>query len=122
MGLLGGMTVKVGCLNIIQTNTLQMVFDSSLLIHILLLHPLQVAGYVVEYSSGLSYATAKGGGHMVPSTNPREALDMFSRFVAGKSLTDDDDTTEQPPAAAATDSTATRSGQAGAGQGSIATA
>lgn len=48
---------------------------------------LQVAGYVVEYDSGLSYATVKGAGHMVPGTNPREALDMFSRFISGQSLT-----------------------------------
>jgi hypothetical protein len=26
-------------------------------------------------------------GHMVPGTSPREALDMFSRFIAGESLT-----------------------------------
>lgn len=39
--------------------------------------PPQVAGYVVDYGHGLSYATVKGAGHMVPETNPREALDMF---------------------------------------------
>lgn len=27
--------------------------------------PAQVAGYVVEYASGLTYATIKGAGHMV---------------------------------------------------------
>jgi hypothetical protein len=26
-------------------------------------------------------------GHMVPGTNPHEALDMFSRFISGESLT-----------------------------------
>lgn len=46
----------------------------------------QVAGYVVEYDSGLSYATVKGAGHMVPGTNPREALDMFARFISGQPL------------------------------------
>lgn len=25
-------------------------------------------------------------GHMVPQTNPREALDMFTRFLAGQPL------------------------------------
>lgn len=39
--------------------------------------PPQVAGYVVDYGHGLSYATVKGAGHMVPETNPREALAMF---------------------------------------------
>lgn len=49
--------------------------------------PKQVAGYVVDYTSGLSYATVKGAGHMVPETNPREALDMFTRFISGQTLT-----------------------------------
>ncbi|KAF6258886.1 peptidase S10, serine carboxypeptidase [Scenedesmus sp. NREL 46B-D3] len=43
--------------------------------------PAQVAGYVVEYNSGLTYATVKGAGHMVPQTRPVEALDMFTRFI-----------------------------------------
>lgn len=90
--------------------------------------PPQVAGYVVAYPSGLSYATIKGAGerqgkggrqapagmrscpcaqaqrltatapalvhaasagHMVPQTRPREALDMFRRFVHGQPLTSD---------------------------------
>lgn len=46
----------------------------------------QVAGYVVDYDSGLSYATVKGAGHMVPETNPHEALDMFARFISGQPL------------------------------------
>ncbi|PNH07041.1 Serine carboxypeptidase 1 [Tetrabaena socialis] len=46
----------------------------------------EVAGYVVEYAHGLSYATVKGAGHMVPETNPREALALFQRFIDGKSL------------------------------------
>lgn len=46
----------------------------------------QVAGYVVEYEGNLTYATVKGAGHMVPETNPVEALAMFSRFVEGVPL------------------------------------
>ncbi|GIL64198.1 hypothetical protein Vafri_18178, partial [Volvox africanus] len=46
----------------------------------------QVAGYVVEYGHGLTYATVKGAGHMVPETNPREALAMFQRFIDGEHL------------------------------------
>ena len=45
----------------------------------------QVAGYSVEYE-GLTYATVKGAGHMVPETNPREAFAMFQRFIGGQSL------------------------------------
>eukprot|EP00879_Flechtneria_rotunda_P012708 GHRR01013270.1.p1 GENE.GHRR01013270.1~~GHRR01013270.1.p1 ORF type:complete len:474 (+),score=176.66 GHRR01013270.1:695-2116(+) len=48
--------------------------------------PPQVAGYLVEYTSGLTYATVKGAGHMVPQTRPLEALDMFTRFIQGKPL------------------------------------
>ncbi|GFR49252.1 hypothetical protein Agub_g11267, partial [Astrephomene gubernaculifera] len=46
----------------------------------------QVAGYVVRYVHGLSYATVKGAGHMVPETNPREAFAMFQRFIDGEPL------------------------------------
>ncbi|KAG2483710.1 hypothetical protein HYH03_017428 [Edaphochlamys debaryana] len=46
----------------------------------------QVAGYRVEYGHGLTYATVKGAGHMVPETNPRESLAMFERFLADKPL------------------------------------
>mmetsp|Transcript_17479 Transcript_17479/g.29987 ORF Transcript_17479/g.29987 Transcript_17479/m.29987 type:complete len:529 (+) Transcript_17479:45-1631(+) len=45
----------------------------------------QVAGYVVEYA-GLTYATVKGAGHMVPMNKPGQALAMFSRFLDGASL------------------------------------
>lgn len=40
------------------------------------------------YSSpgSLTYLTIKGAGHMVPQTNPEEALAMFSRFIAGKPM------------------------------------
>lgn len=47
---------------------------------------MQVAGYAVEYASGLTFATVKGAGHMVPETNPVQALAMFERFVSGRSL------------------------------------
>uniref|UniRef100_A0A7R9V9E4 Carboxypeptidase n=1 Tax=Chlamydomonas euryale TaxID=1486919 RepID=A0A7R9V9E4_9CHLO len=50
----------------------------------------QVAGYAVEYSPGLTFATVKGAGHMVPQTNPRESFAMFNRFVSRRSLHDSD--------------------------------
>lgn len=46
----------------------------------------QVAGYTVAYANQLTYATVKGAGHMVPQTNPREALAMFDRFISGQPL------------------------------------
>lgn len=46
----------------------------------------QVAGYAVEYYGGLTYATIKGAGHMVPETSPKQALTMFERFIKGKTL------------------------------------
>ncbi|MEW5300498.1 MAG: hypothetical protein WDW36_003428 [Sanguina aurantia] len=45
----------------------------------------QVAGYAVAYDK-LTYATVKGAGHMVPETNPREALAMLQRFLANEPL------------------------------------
>jgi hypothetical protein len=36
---------------------------------------------------GCTPATHVPAGHMVPQTNPREALDMFTRFLAGQPLT-----------------------------------
>ena len=45
----------------------------------------QVAGYVSEYE-GLTFATVKGAGHMVPQTKPEAAYNMFARFINGKPL------------------------------------
>ncbi len=43
----------------------------------------QVAGFRSSFSPDLSFATIKGGGHMVPQSNPREALELISRFIKG---------------------------------------
>jgi len=40
----------------------------------------QVAGYVREYK-GLTYATIKGAGHMVPQFRPDQALHFFTQFL-----------------------------------------
>jgi len=45
----------------------------------------QVAGYVSEYK-GLTFATVKGSGHMVPQFRPLPAFYLFQRFLAGQSL------------------------------------
>lgn len=47
---------------------------------------MQVGGYAVAYTPGLTYATVKGAGHMVPETNPREALAMFDAFLDGRPI------------------------------------
>lgn len=41
----------------------------------------QVAGYVQHYD-GLTFATVKGAGHMVPADRPREALALISAFLS----------------------------------------
>jgi carboxypeptidase C (cathepsin A) len=46
----------------------------------------QVAGYVTDYAEGLSYATVKGSGHMVPQFKPIPALVMFQKTLAGQKL------------------------------------
>lgn len=45
----------------------------------------QVAGFYTKFKlgGGLTFATVKGAGHMVPSSNPREALELVSRFMDG---------------------------------------
>ncbi|KAF5835512.1 peptidase S10, serine carboxypeptidase [Dunaliella salina] len=45
----------------------------------------QVAGYATEYTN-LTYATVLGAGHMVPQNKPREALEMFERFLSKKTI------------------------------------
>ncbi|KAJ3676973.1 hypothetical protein LUZ60_002697 [Juncus effusus] len=45
----------------------------------------QVGGYVEEYE-GLTLATVRGSGHMVPTNQPHRALDLITNFLQGKSL------------------------------------
>eukprot|EP01113_Clastostelium_recurvatum_P033843 TRINITY_DN4522_c0_g1_i1.p1 TRINITY_DN4522_c0_g1~~TRINITY_DN4522_c0_g1_i1.p1 ORF type:complete len:469 (+),score=81.52 TRINITY_DN4522_c0_g1_i1:37-1407(+) len=45
----------------------------------------QTGGYVTKYS-GLTFATVRNAGHLVPGTQPQRALDMFERFIAGQPL------------------------------------
>ncbi|XP_059659730.1 serine carboxypeptidase 1-like [Cornus florida] len=42
----------------------------------------EVGGYVVEYK-GLTFATVRGAGHLVPSYQPERALLMISSFLQG---------------------------------------
>ncbi|KAG1672516.1 hypothetical protein FOA52_002825 [Chlamydomonas sp. UWO 241] len=53
----------------------------------------QVAGFVSRFSlghsasppgGGLTFATVKGAGHMVPTSNPHEALELISRWMQSK--------------------------------------
>jgi len=46
----------------------------------------QNGGWVTDYSEGLSFATVRAAGHMVPQTRPRAAWIMFSRFITGQPL------------------------------------
>ncbi|XP_059663519.1 serine carboxypeptidase 1-like [Cornus florida] len=45
----------------------------------------EVGGYVVEYQ-GLTFATVRGAGHLVPSYQPERALLMISSFLQGSVL------------------------------------
>ncbi|KAF8388538.1 hypothetical protein HHK36_027213 [Tetracentron sinense] len=46
----------------------------------------QVAGYIQGYENNLSFLTVKGSGHTVPEYKPREALDFYGRWLAGKPI------------------------------------
>eukprot|EP01135_Chromosphaera_perkinsii_P010234 Nk52_evm7s2062 gene=Nk52_evmTU7s2062 len=45
----------------------------------------EVAGYVVEYE-GLTFATVRDAGHMVPTTQPKRAYELLERFIHRKEL------------------------------------
>ena len=46
----------------------------------------QIAGYTQSYEPSITFATVRGAGHMVASDKPREALELFSRFVRNEPL------------------------------------
>lgn len=43
----------------------------------------QVGGYTQEYEGGLTFATVRGAGHMVPTHQPGRALSLVSHFLSG---------------------------------------
>jgi len=45
----------------------------------------QVGGYVTVYD-GMTFATVRQAGHMVPETQPHRAFEMFRRFIQGSIL------------------------------------
>jgi carboxypeptidase C (cathepsin A) len=38
----------------------------------------------VEFKAGLTFATVKGGGHMVPQTHPQAALSLLRQWMQGR--------------------------------------
>ncbi|CAO2814051.1 unnamed protein product [Amaranthus hypochondriacus] len=47
----------------------------------------QVGGWSIKYK-GLTFVTIRGAGHQVPTSKPREALQIVKHFLAGKNLPD----------------------------------
>ncbi|CAL1412342.1 unnamed protein product [Linum trigynum] len=46
----------------------------------------EVAGYTQGYENNLTFLTIKGAGHTVSEYKPKEALNFYSRFLAGKAI------------------------------------
>jgi len=46
----------------------------------------QSGGWVTDYSEGLTFATVRAAGHMVPQYRPMAGYVMFSRFINGQPL------------------------------------
>lgn len=45
-------------------------------------HQKQVAGWVMEYEHGLTFATVRGAGHQVPVLAPAQSLSLITHFLA----------------------------------------
>ena len=45
----------------------------------------QIGGYSTKYNN-LTLATVRGAGHMVPQWKPKQAFEMFNRFLSGNDL------------------------------------
>jgi serine carboxypeptidase-like clade 2 len=46
---------------------------------------MQVGGWTVVYD-GLTFVTVRGAGHMVPTSQPEQALELFKYFLANQNL------------------------------------
>lgn len=46
----------------------------------------QVAGWTQDFERGLSFATVRGAGHMVPYTQPERAMYLFQSFIHNRPL------------------------------------
>ncbi|WOL07976.1 serine carboxypeptidase-like 35 [Canna indica] len=46
----------------------------------------QVAGWMIEYTEGLTFLSVRGAGHMVPVYAPAASLSIFSHFLNDQSL------------------------------------
>lgn len=44
---------------------------------------LQVGGYVQQYKGGFTFASVRGAGHKVPSSQAARALILFDSFLKG---------------------------------------
>lgn len=45
-----------------------------------------IGGYRIKYAHDLTFATVRGGGHMVAETRPEPALKLFEATVLGGGL------------------------------------
>jgi hypothetical protein len=67
---------SITCLCILQACMLEILMTSECLC-------LQVGGYVQQYKGGFTFASVRGAGHMVPSSQPERGLTLLDSFLKG---------------------------------------
>ena len=80
-------TPSTGCFQLVANQSYQILYRVChyLTRYICVFFWLQVGGWSVVYD-GLTFVTVRGAGHMVPTSRPEQALQLFEHFLANHNL------------------------------------